>query len=281
MKLLKLGALKAKIHQVLDGKLKTVTISLTPSGKYFASLLFDDGLPDMEQSTEGKAVGVDLGLTHFAITSDGSTFDNPRVFKKRAKNLKRKQQTLCRKVKGSNTRKKARRIVARVQEKMVNTRQDFLHKLSRKLVNENQVIVVENLAVKNRVKNYNLAKAISDTSWAEFTRMLKYKAGDAGKVYLEVDRFFPSSKTCSVCLNRVGSLSLNVRSWQCKNCETKHDRDVNAAINIRDEGLRILALGTSATAKGGSVRPKVGRRKSSVSQAIPNEFGSPIRHAVG
>lgn len=274
--------LKAKIHRVLDGKLKTVTISITPSGKYFASLLFDDGLPDMEQSTEGKAVGVDLGLTHFAITSDGSKFDNPRVFKKRAKNLKRKQQKLCCTVKGSNTRQKARRIVARVQEKMTNTRQDLLHKLSRKLVNENQVIVVEKLAVKNMVvKNYNLAKAIRDASWAEFTRMLKYKAGDAGKVYIEVDRFFPSSKTCSVCLNRVGSLSLNVRSWQCKNCETKHDRDVNAAINIRDEGLRILALGTSATAKGGSVRPKVGRRKSSVSQAIPNEFGSPIRHAVG
>lgn len=212
--------LKAKIHRVLDGKLKTVTISITPSGKYFASLLFDDGLPDMEQSTEGKAVGVDLGLTHFAITSDGLKFDNPRVFKKRAKNLKRKQQKLCRTVKGSNTRHKARRIVARVQEKMANTRQDLLHKLSRKLVNENQVIVVEKLAVKNMVvKNYN--------------------------------------------------------------CETKHDRDVNAAINIRDEGLRILALGTSATAKGGSVRPKVGRRKSSVSQAIPNEFGSPIRHAVG
>lgn len=276
LKLPKLGVIKAKIHRILDGKLKTVTVSLTSSGKYFAALLFDDGQPELEQSSVGKTVGVDLGLTHFAITSDGSKFDNPRVLKKRTKTLKRKQQKLSRKVKGSNRRKKARRIVARVHEKIANTRKDFLHKLSRKLVNENQVIVTENLAVKNMVKNNNLAKAISDASWGEFTQMLKYKAADEGKIYVEVDRFFPSSKTCSVCLNRVGSLALDVRSWRCQNCETKHDRDVNAAINIREEGLRILALGTSATASGGKVSPRVGRRKSSVSKAHPREAGSPL-----
>ena len=276
LKLPKLGIIQAKIHRLLEGKLKTVTISLTPSGKYFASLLFDDGLPEVEQSSEGKAVGIDLGLTHFAITSDGSKFDNPSVLRKRAKNLK-----LSRKVKGSNTRKKARRIVARVHEKIANTRKDFLHKLSRKMVNANQVICVEHLAVKNMVRNPNLAKAISDVSWGKFTQMLEYKAREEGKCYVEVDRFFPSSKTCSVCLNRVGSLPLDLGSWQCDNCGTKHDRDVNAAINIRDEGLRILALGTSATAKGGSVSPKVGRCKSSVSKAVPVEFGSPIRYVVG
>ena len=122
--------------------------------------------------------------------------------------------------------------------------------------------------MKNMVKNHNLAKAISDASWGEFTRMLEYKAREEGKCYVEVDRFFPSSKTCSVCLNRVGNLPLNVRSWQCQSCETKHDRDVNAAVNIRDEGLRILALGTSATAKVGKVSPKSRRRKSSVSKAL-------------
>jgi putative transposase len=281
LKLPKIGIVPAKIHRVLEGKLKTVTLSLAPSDKYFASLLFDDGQPEIEQSSQGKAVGIDLGLTHFAITSDGSKFDNPRVLKKRSRNLKRKQQKLSRKVLGSNRRKKARRIVARVHEKIANTRKDFLHKLSRKMVNKNQVICVENLAVKNMVKNHNLAKAISDVSWGEFTKMLEYKARVDGKCYVEVDRFFPSSKTCSVCLNRVGSLPIEVRSWQCENCDTKHDRDVNAAINIRDEGLRILALGTSATAKGESVSPKVGRRKSSVSKVTPNEFGSPIRHAVG
>ncbi|MCY7320597.1 MAG: transposase [Phormidesmis sp. CAN_BIN36] len=275
LKLPKLGVITAKIHRTFEGRLKTVTVSLTPSGKYFASLLFDDEQPDVEASGEGKAIGIDLGLTHFAITSDGSKFDNPRVLKKHSRNLKRKQQKLSRKVKGSNRRKKARRIVARVHEKIANVRKDFLHKLSRKMVNENQVICVENLAVKNMVKNHNLAKAISDASWSEFTRMLSDKAGNGGKVYQEVDRFFPSSKTCSVCLNRVGSLALEIRSWQCERCGTKHDRDVNAAINIREEGLRILALGTSAAANGGKVSPKVGRRKSSVSEALPVEIGSP------
>lgn len=274
LKLPKLGVIPAKIHRVFEGKLKTVTVSMTPSGKYFASLLFDDGVPEPAKSSDGKAVGVDLGLTHFAITSDGSKFDNPRVLQKRAKNLKRKQQKLSRKQKGSNRRNKARRLVARVHEKIANTRNDFLHKLSRKLVNENQVIIVENLAVKNMVKNHNLAKAISDVSWGKFTQYLNYKARDEGKTYLEVDRFFPSSKTCSVCLNQVGSLPLDVRSWTCNNCGTKHDRDINAAINIRDEGLRILALGTSATASGGKVSPRVGRRKSSVSKALPVEAGS-------
>ena len=279
LKLPKLGVIKARIHRVFEGKLKTVTVSLTPSGKYFASLLFDDGRPNLEISGEGKAVGIDLGLTHFAITSDGSKFDHPRGLRKRSKNLKRKQQKLSRKVKGSNIRKKAKRIVARVHERVANIRKDFLHKLSRKMVNENQVICVENLAVKNMVKNHNLAQAISDASWSEFTRMLNYKAEQAGKMYQEVDRFFPSSKTCSVCLNRVGSLPLEVRSWQCQSCKTKHDRDINAAINIRDEGLRILALGTSAAASGGKVSPKVGRRKSSVSKALPVETGSLLHTA--
>jgi putative transposase len=161
-----------------------------------------------------------------------------------------------------------------VHERIANTRKDFQHKLSRKLVNENQVIIVEDLAVKNLVKNHNLAKSISDAGWSEFTRQLKYNAQKDGKTYLEIGRFFPSSKTCHVCLNQVGSLPLDVRSWTCSNCDTKHDRDVNAAINIRDQGLRILALGTSATASGGNVRQKVGR-KSSVSNAVAVETGSP------
>ncbi len=269
----KLGVVSAKIHRKFDGKIKTVTVSMNHAGKYYASLLFDDGLPDVEISSDGKAVGIDVGLTHFAITSEGSKFDNPKPLKKRARNLKRKQQKLSRKQKGSNRQKKARRIVARVHEGIANSRKDFQHKLSRKLVNENQVIIVENLAVKNMVKNHCLAKAISDCGWSEFTRQLKYKAEKDGKTYLEIGRFFPSSKTCHVCLNQVGSLSLDVRSWTCSSCQTKHDRDVNAAINIRDEGLRLLALGTSATANGRDVRPRAGR-KSSVSKAVPVEVGS-------
>lgn len=249
------------------------------TGKYYASLLFDDGKPNPTPNSDGKAVGIDVGLTHFVITSDGSKFDNPKPLRRREKNLKRKQQKLSRKQKGSNRRAKARRIVARVHERIANTRKDFQHKLSRKLVNENQVIIVEGLAVKNLVKNHNLAKAISDCGWSSFTTMLKYKAEKDGKTYLEIGRFFPSSKTCHVCLSQVGSLPLDVRSWSCAHCDTKHDRDINAAINIRDEGLRLLALGTSATANGGSVSPKRGR-KSSV-EAGSDEVGSPIRHAVG
>lgn len=277
IKLPKIGEVEAKIHRFSEGKLKTVTVSMSCTGKYYAALLFDDELPDIRASSDGKAVGVDLGLTHFAITSDGSKFDNPRHLKKKEKNLKRKQQKLSRKVKGSNCRTKARKIVARVHELITNTRIDFQHKLSRKLVNESQVIIVENLSVKNMVKNHNLAKAISDCGWSEFTRQLKYKCEKEGKTYLEIGRFFPSSKTCHVCLNQIGSLSLEVRSWTCSSCQTKHDRDINAAINIRDEGLRILALGTSATASGESVRPKRGR-KTSV-EATVREAGSP--HCTG
>lgn len=279
IKLPKIGEVKATLHRVFDGKLKTVTVSMSRTGKYYTSLLFDDGLPEPEISNQGKAIGIDLGLTHFAITSDGSKFDNPKHLKKHQRNLKRKQQKLSRCSKGSKRRTKARRIVARVHERIANTRKDFQHKLSRKLVNENQVIIVENLAVKNMVKNHNLAKAISDCGWSEFTRQLKYKAEKDGKIYLEIGRFFPSSKTCHVCLNQINSLSVDIRVWECPNCKTKHDRDVNAAINIRDEGLRLLALGTSATAQGGNVRPKRGR-KSSV-EAVAVELGSPIPLWVG
>jgi putative transposase len=147
-----------------------------------------------------------------------------------------------------------------------------LHKLSRKIVNENQVIVLENLAVKNMVKNHNLAKAINDCGWGMFGTMLNYKAEREGKIYLEIDRFFPSSKTCHVCLNQVGSLSLDIRSWKCEHCQTTHDRDVNAAINIRDSGLRIMSLGTSDTALGGTVRQP--GKTSVLSDARPNEKGS-------
>jgi putative transposase len=279
IKLPKIGEIEAKLHRIFEGELKTVTISMSRTGKYYASLLFDDAKPELIPSSEGKAVGVDLGLTHFAITSDGSKFDNPRHLKKREKNLKRKQQKLSRTQKGSRRRAKARRIVARVHERITNTRKDFQHKLSRRLVNENQVIVVENLAVKNMVKNHNLAKAISDCGWSSFTNMLKYKAEKEGKTYLEIGRFFPSSKTCHRCLNQIGSLPLDVRTWECPGCKTKHDRDINAAINIRDEGLRILSLGTSDTASGGNVSPKRGR-KTSV-EAVPVEAGSSALYRAG
>jgi putative transposase len=272
-----LGTVKAKIHRILPtGKIKTVTVSKTPEGRYFASLLIDDATAQPEITSDGKAVGIDLGLIDFAVTSDGSKFSNPKHLKKHAKNLKRKQQKLSRKTKGSKTRMKARRLVAKVHGKIARVREDFLHKLSRKLVNENQVVVVENLAVKNMVKNHTLAKAISDAGWGKFCTMLKYKSEFDGKTYLEVDRFFPSSHLCSNTLLQIPKMDLSVRFFDCPHCQQRHERDVNAAINIRNEGLRLLALGISATANRGSVNPKgSGRKKSMNSEVTPVEVGSP------
>ena len=269
LKLPMIGEVKAVIHRPIEGKLKTVTVSKNKCDQYFASVLFEDGTEKPESSTEGKAIGIDLGLTHFAITSDGSKFNNPRWLAKHEQNLKRKQQQLSRKQKGSSNRHKAKKKVARVHSKISRCREDFHHKLSRRIVNENQVIVVEDLAIKNMVKNRCLAKAISQVGWGQFCTMLKYKAEQEGKIYQEVDRFFPSSKTCNVCLNQVGSLPLDVREWTCTNCGAKHDRDINAAINLRDEGLRILTCGTRDKAYCPGVRQDSrGRKKSTVLRSV-------------
>ena len=171
--------------------------------------------------------------------------------------------TSGRKQKGSHNRNKARKKVARVHRKVANCREDFLHKLRRRLVDENQVVVTENLNVKGMIKNHCLARAIGQVGWGMFMTMLKYKAEQDGKTYLEVDRFFPSSKTCHVCLNQVDSLPLDVRTWTCDKCHTTHDRDVNAAINLREEGLRILPCGTRDKAYCPDVRRGRGGRKKS------------------
>lgn len=268
----KIGDVSATIHKPIEGKVKTVTISKNCSNQYFAAILFDDGKDKPSANTDGKAIGIDLGLTHFAVTSDGSKFDNPRILNKHEKNLKLKQQQLSRKQKGSNNRIKTRKKVARVHRKITNCREDFLHKLSRRIVNENQVIVLENLNVKGMMQNHKLAKSIHQVGWGMFCTMLKYKAEMEGKIYLEVDRFFPSSKTCHVCLNQVGSLPLDVRFWTCENCQTRHDRDINASINLRDEGLRILTSGTGDKACRPDVsRSKGGRKKSTTALSVGQE----------
>ncbi len=271
-----LGTVVAKIHRPIEGAIKTVTVSRNPDGKYFASLLIEDGTAKPESSAVGaacpqdlgNAIGIDLGLADFAITSDGSKFANPRHLKKHESNLKRKQRKLSRRKKGSKNRNKARLKVASVHSKIARVREDFHHKLSRKIVNENQVIVVEDLAVKNMVKNHNLAKAISDVGWGQFCTMLKYKAEFEGKVYLEIGRFFPSSHLCSKTLLPLEKMDLSIRSFVCPHCSERHDRDINAAVNIRNEGLRILASGSGASALGRDVRPKGGRRKSTLSEAV-------------
>ena len=260
----KVGVVKAKIHRAIEGIIKTVTVSLDPSGKYYASILTEVEGENPPYSTEGRVIGIDLGLTHFAITSDGSKvskYDNPRHLAKHEKNLKRKQQKLAKKQKGSNSRKKYRKVVASVYERVKNSRADFLHKLSRKLVNENQVVAVENLHVKGMIRNHNLAKAISDVGWGMFTNFLSYKLDKKGGVLVEIDRWFPSSKLCSNCYHQVDELPLDVRQWTCSHCLTTHDRDGNAATNIRAEGIRILQVdGASISADRGEVSLKLGRK---------------------
>ncbi len=288
----KVGKVKAKLHRDIVGAIKTVTVSLDPSGKYFASILTVSEAggqrPTVEgnnsdTSTDGKVIGIDFGLTHFAITSDGtgkiSQYDNPRHLAKHEKNLKKKQQKLAKKQKGSNSRKKYKRLVARVYGRVSNSRQDFLHKLSRKLVNDNQVVVVENLHVKGMVRNHNLAKAISDAGWGTFTNFLAYKLDQKGGKLVEINRWFPSSKLCSHCYHQVDKMPLDIRNWTCPNCGTYHDRDGNAATNIRAEGIRMLQTdGTAVSANGGEVRPTKGRKSVLIAKraSVPARRHSPL-----
>jgi putative transposase len=267
-----IGIVKAKIHRPIDGKIKTVTVSKTPSGKYFASILTESVAggqrPTVEGETpvitEGKIYGIDLGLKHFAVVTDGekiSKYDNLKHLAKHEKNLKRKQKKLARKQKGSNSRNRYRKVVAKVYERVSNSRQDFLHKLSYKLVSDSQAVIVENLHVLGMVRNHKLAKSISDVGWGTFTNFLAYKLERKGGKLIEIDRWFPSSKLCSNCFYQISELSLDVREWTCPHCGTHHDRDGNAATNIRAEGIRMIkAEGSAVSAVGGEVSPKLGRK---------------------
>jgi len=268
----KIGHVKVVIHREIIGSIKTVTVSRNQAGSYFASILTEDGMIAPEVSFDGKIIGVDVGLAHLAITSDGSKFDNPRHLARSAKNLKRKQRKLSRKVKGSNTRNKARILVAKAHEHTANTRKDWLHKLSRRLVDENQVIAVEDLNVKGMMANHCLAKGISDVGWNMLTVFLEYKAARLGKGFIKVNRFFPSSKICSCCMHAQASMPLNIRSWRCDKCGVLHDRDVNAAQNIRLEAQRMIAAGIAGTANRGTVSQGKGRKSSVLARAV--EVGS-------
>jgi len=267
----KIGQVRANIHREIVGKIKTVTITLDATGRYWAAILTDDGAPLPPISAEGPALGVDVGLTHFAVTSAGRKVPNKRLIKRAAANLRRKQKALSRKKKGSKSRHGARLQVARAHEKVRRARADFLHKLSRQMVNENQVITVEDLNVKGMMRNRSLAKSIGDCSWSTFVAMLAYKAERDGKAFVKCHRFFPSSKACNVCGHVTDSLPLNIRNWTCRHCGSEHDRDINAAKNIRDEGLRIWAEGYPAPASGGRVR-----RKQLAADASPSEARSPV-----
>lgn len=248
IKLPKMKPVKANIHREIIGKVKSVTLNLSKTGKFYASILVDDGIeaPTLIKSID-KVTGVDLGLSHFAIQSNGNKEANPRFVKRAEKNLRRKQKQLSRKVKGSANRAKARLLVAKCHEKTANARADFQHKLSRTLVDKNHAVIVETLKSANMMKNRKLAKHIGDASWHSFVVKLEYKLKEKGKHLVKLDQWYASSKTCHCCGHKMEEMPLSVRKWDCPSCGTKDiDRDLNAALNIRDKGiLELKAAGQS------------------------------------
>lgn len=233
----KLKFIKAKLSQPFYGQIKNATVSQTPSGKYFVSITVETEHEKLPST--GSMIGIDLGIKDLLITSDGQKYDNQHITKKYEEKLTKAQRLLSRKVKGSNNYNKQRIKVAKIHEKIHNTRVDYLHKITHKLISENQVIVSENLAVSNMVQNHCLAKAISDCGWYELTRQLTYKAEWNDRQYIKIGRFVKSSQTCHVCgYVNPETKDLSVREWICSQCGTMHDRDINAAINILNEGIR-------------------------------------------
>jgi len=255
IKVPKLGPIKARMHRKVEGRLKSITLTRTVTGKHYASLLFDteQAAPALLKDVDTtKVVGLDMGLSHLAIDSTGRKIANPRFLKQAQKNLKRKQQALSRTKKGSANRAEARLLVAKAHERVANARHDFQHKLSRQIVDDNQAVIVETLKVGNMMKNRRLAKHIGDASWYALITKLDYKAKEQGKHLVKIDPWFASSKTCHVCQHKRDAMPLNVRSWECPACHTQHDRDINAALNIKQQGIiQLKAEGLSVSAHGG------------------------------
>ncbi|MBD2329303.1 RNA-guided endonuclease TnpB family protein [Alkalinema sp. FACHB-956] len=225
----------------------TITVKLSPAGRWTVALLVDVEIEPLPQSS--NQIGIDLGVTSLVALSNGEKIANPKGFNAKRRKLKKAQKALARKQKGSRNRHKARLKVAKVHQEISDARKDFLHKLTTRLVRENQTIAVEDLAVKNMIKNRKLALSISDASWGELVRQLEYKCDWYGRTLVKIDRWFPSSKRCGNCGHIVETLPLNIREWDCPNCGTHHDRDINAANNI-------LAAGLAVKVCGANVRPE-------------------------
>ena len=238
----KLKWIKCKLHRKFTGKILFVTISKTPSNKYFISFNVECEY-DIIPVQNNNAVGIDLGIKDLLITSDGEVINNEKLTYKYEKKLAKLQRQIANKIKSSNNWNKQRIKIARLHEKITNIRKDNLHKISHTLVKENQFIFSEDLNIKGMVKNHNLAKSIHDCSWYELTRQLEYKAEWNKRIYKKVNRYYPSSQLCSKCgYKNTNTKNLNVREWTCPKCGTNHDRDINASINILNEGLKNLSI---------------------------------------
>ena len=234
----------AVLHRKFKGTVKAVTVSMTPSGRYFASVLVGTSMQEMKPSEPKRdtTVGIDLGIKSLAVCSDGRTFDNPKNLQRSLDRLKLLQKRLSRKQKGSANRNKARIRVARLQEHIANSRKDSLHKITHALTHDSQVrtICMEDLNVKGMQRNHHLAQAVGDASFGMFLTLLEYKCSWYGVNFIKIDRFAPSSKTCGKCGYIYKGLKLSERSWTCPECGTHHDRDFNAACNIKEFGLKAL-----------------------------------------
>lgn len=254
----KLGNVRAKVSRPLQGRFMSVTVSLDAAGRYFATFLCTD-VPSKDAPATDREVRIDLGVKTLATLSDGTKIENPRGLERYERKLAREQRRLSRRKGARKSEKQSRRYlkqrkrVARIHAKIADARTDALHKVTTMLADENQVLCMEDLNAKGMMKNHHLAKAVTDASFGEFARLLEYKCAERGRSLVKIGRFYPSSKTCSVCGHRLDALPLSVRSWDCPACGAHHDRDVNAARNILTEGKRILSNTEGTAGHAGTV----------------------------
>ena len=238
----KLGHIRPVLHRPIEGKIKSAVISKTPTGEYYISVLTDDGkpAPDKVPIAEDSTIGIDLGIKNYLALSNGENIENPKCLSKSIDKIKRLSKLASRKKKGSNNRRRANQRLARAYRKVTRQRNDFLHKLSHRIVSENQTIILETLDIKGMMRNHKLARAIGDCSWAKLDTFITYKAEWQGKNVIHIPQFEPTTKVCSECGTINNNLTLADREWTCPECGVVHSRDTNAAIVIKDVGLKMI-----------------------------------------